>query len=277
MNYQSITDFATKNSISLSTKNINDILKYKNNINELTNDALKTILGSKKYEKHQSAFTEFVSSNCSTSSTESPTESQTESQIDSPTESLVNSPTESQIDSPVKDILKELEDIEKNFEKNFDYEGYKRRISNTTALEKAIEEKDKLILEKDKLIQEKDTIIKCQLETIQKLIKSHENLWPHKFDTQNIQTNGSNLNGSTQSNLQVSQSQTQTGEIIVERHTDEYIKVYGKTYPYKELIKQAGGSFVKDGEVPLWIVPNYKLDSLKKIFEDSNVIAKYNV
>ncbi len=171
----------------------------------------------------------------------------------------------------LKNPIKNIEDIEDTF----GFQAYKNKILNADTTnniiaskdtiiveyQQLISEKDKIIVEKDRIISEKEGIIRCNQETIQKLIKSHENIIPFKT-TVTASNDVESVIGSV--------SDDPKSFIFIEKHTDELVKVTGKTYDHRHIIKQIDNcSWTK--EITGWTIPVDKVETLKTLFTENGI------
>jgi hypothetical protein len=122
--------------------------------------------------------------------------------------------------------------------------------------------KDNIIIDLENKIKEKEKIIECQLETIQRLIKSHENINPFRPAA-----------------IEEQHTVDEVASIFIEKYTEDYAKVYGKTFGQKDLIKEVGGVWstsipdVKDGKG--WVIPASRIDELKEIFTKNKIVFRH--
>lgn len=282
-----INECATKCNVTLSTKNINDILKACYNTsnegpnNNATNKALLSdIIGTKKLQKtdETKSFIDLFISAITGENNRVELAITTQNVIDN-----INILESVESVENLEDIM-----IKKNLEHKFSdlilikdnlisYKDDLIVIKDTMMLDKEkqmqsiINSKDLLIEKLMKTISDKDKTIECHLEVIQKLIKSHENISSHEPIRK--EDSDSNKKKNTSDDIKISFRLDDVAELSIEKYDDTYFKVVGKTYPYRSMIKQISGA-TWSSEETAWLMPLDKVDELSDIFKNNNINFK---
>jgi hypothetical protein len=296
MNKDQLTEIlktcAEKTSLTLSAKNINDIIKSclagdKLNSNATNKALLTSTIGEKKIQKSPEFLDMFISM------IKDHTNESNKNEIES-------------ISTQVNNYIKDLDDIttgvtnntitnnETNIQEYLDMLQKKDRIIQCK--DEIINIKETSLLDKDKLytdvlkekedhiktlydtIREREKTIECHLEVIQKLIRSHENIVAHDFQPGPgpASSSGPQMAAASRQPTSVRDSEAKPATDItlsIENHNETFAKILGKTYGYKDVIKQASGA-AWSSDHKVWTVPLTSVDELVALFEASKI--KYN-
>lgn len=70
-------------------------------------------------------------------------------------------------------------------------------------------------------------------------------------------------------------SAPKTQEILIEKHNEDTIRVSGKTYPHRSLLREANGEW--DKVAMCWVIQNEHKDTLIGLFQSNNVEFKASI
>lgn len=123
-------------------------------------------------------------------------------------------------------------------------------------------DKDKIISDLHEIIKEQQCQIKCNNELIQKLIST--------IDTQN-RKDVKNVDNSFRSAEILEKEPERSPDLVyLEKHNDNFLKITGKTYPIRNIIKETLGSIWLQ-DLKCWILPINSKETLKSSLNTSNI------
>lgn len=132
-----------------------------------------------------------------------------------------------------------------------------------------INEKDSQLELKDAQLKIKDKQITEHLEIIQKLITTNmgpiEPLSQNQNQTQSETTTSGGATSSTETKEKIK-------HVVLEKISEDAVKVYGNTFNHKNDIKSVGGSW-NPGE-KCWMIPAKSLNEIVEIFKKNNIDYK---